>query len=120
MFLKLVWFGSKICVVSIKIRSKAIHYLQSRENVHFLLPPLIILIYTGCRLDQTLSKCIASFQKVKVLKCKERTALHFQSFTVFPLWESVMVLWFVVRYFMSILVLQFISKTLQYSHCGSL
>ena len=42
---------------------------QYRENVHFLPPPLILRLYTGCRLDQTLSKCIASFKKVKVLKC---------------------------------------------------
>ena len=43
--------------------------LQYRENVHFLLPPLILRLYTGCRLDKTFSKCIASFKKVKVLKC---------------------------------------------------
>ena len=46
-----------------------IHRLQYRENVHFLLPPLILRLYTGCRLGQTLSKCIASLKKVKVLKC---------------------------------------------------
>ena len=45
------------------------HHLQYRENVHFLLPPLILRLYTGCRLGQTLSKCIASFKKVKVQKC---------------------------------------------------
>ena len=39
------------------------------ENVHFLLPPLILRRYTGCRLDQTLSKCTANFKKVRVLKC---------------------------------------------------
>ena len=37
--------------------------------MHFLLPTFILRLYTGCRLDQTLSKCIASFIKVKVLKC---------------------------------------------------
>ena len=47
----------------------AIHHLKYRENVHFLLPPLILRLYIGCRLDQTLSKCIASFKKVKLLKC---------------------------------------------------
>ena len=65
MFLKLVLFSSKTCIVGNKIRFKAIHHLQYRENVHFLLPPLILRLYTGCRLDQTLSKCIASFKKQK-------------------------------------------------------
>ena len=37
--------------------------LQYRENVHYLLQPHILRLYTGCRLDQTLSKCIASFKK---------------------------------------------------------
>ena len=37
--------------------------------MHFLLPPLISRLYTGFRLDQTLSKYIASYKKVKVLKC---------------------------------------------------
>ena len=32
-------------------------------------PLLILRLYTGCRLSQTLSKCIVSFKKVKVLKC---------------------------------------------------
>ena len=41
MFLKLVLFGSKMCIAGNKIRFKAIHHLQYRENVHFLLPPLI-------------------------------------------------------------------------------
>ena len=48
-----------------------IHHLQYRENVHFLIPPLILRLYTGCRLGQTLSKCIASFKKVEVLKLKD-------------------------------------------------
>ena len=64
-----MYFSIKICIVSNKIRFKAIHHLQYRENVHFLLQPLILYLYTGCRLDQTLSKCITSFKKVKVLKC---------------------------------------------------
>ena len=69
MFLKLVQFGSKICTADNKIRLKAIHYLQYRENEHVLPPPLILRLYSGCRLGQILSKCIASFKKVKVLKC---------------------------------------------------
>ena len=36
--------------------------------MHFLLPPLILRLYTGCRLDQTLSKCIASYKKSKSAK----------------------------------------------------
>ena len=53
-----------------QIRFKVIHHLQYRENVHFLLPPLILRLYTGCRLDQTLSKCIASFNKKRYgIKC---------------------------------------------------
>ena len=39
MFLKLVWFGSKICIVSIEIRFHAIHHLQSHENLRFLNQP---------------------------------------------------------------------------------
>ena len=63
-----MYFGSKICIVSNKIRLKVTHYLQCRENVHFLLPPLILRLYTRCDLDQTLSKCIASFKKSKHAK----------------------------------------------------
>ena len=51
-----------------KIRFKAIHHLQYHENVHFLLPPLILRVKTGCRLDQSLSKCIASYKKSKSAK----------------------------------------------------
>ena len=40
--LKLVCFGSKICIESIKIGFKAIHHLQRRENLRLLLPPLIL------------------------------------------------------------------------------
>ena len=69
MFLKLVYFGSKICIVSIKICFKAFHHLQSCENVCLLHPPLILRLYTGCRLDKTFSKSVVGFKKVKVLKC---------------------------------------------------
>ena len=55
------------CLVSTKIRFKAIHHLQSLDNLRFLLPPLILRLYTGCRLDQNFSKSITGFQKVKVL-----------------------------------------------------
>ena len=61
--LKTILSGATL-IVGNKIRFKAIHHLQYRENVHFLLPPIILRLYTGCRLDQTLSKCIASFKKV--------------------------------------------------------
>ena len=67
MTLKFVCLGSMIGIVSIKIRFKAIHHLQSLENMRFLLPPLILRLYTGCRLDQNFSKSIIDFQKVKVL-----------------------------------------------------
>ena len=36
--------------------------------MHFLLPPLILHLYTGCRLYQILSKSIASFKIVKSAK----------------------------------------------------
>ena len=67
MILKFVCLGSKICIVSIKIRFKAIHLLQSFENLRFLLPPLILRLYNGCRLDQNFSKSIIGFKKIKVL-----------------------------------------------------
>ena len=67
MILKFVCLGSKTGIVSIKIRFKAIHHLQSLENLRFLLPPLILRLYTGCRLDQNFSKSIIGYQKVKVL-----------------------------------------------------
>ena len=51
------------------IRFEVIHHLQSRENLRFLLPSLILSIYPWCRLDQTLSKCIAFFfSKIKSAK----------------------------------------------------
>ena len=68
MFLKLDCFGSKIRIESIKIGFKAIHHLQSRENLRLLLPPLILRLQTGCRLDESFIKSFACFQKVKVLK----------------------------------------------------
>ena len=68
MFLKLDCFGSKICIESIKICFKAIYHLQSRENLGLLLPPLILPLYTGCRLDESFSKFFAGFQKVKSAK----------------------------------------------------
>ena len=67
MILKFDRLGSMICNVSIKIRFKAIHHLQSLENLRFLLPLLILRLYTGCALDQNSSKSIIGFQKVKVL-----------------------------------------------------
>ena len=67
MILKFVCLGSIICIVSIQIRFKAIHHLQSLDILRFLLPPLILRLYTGCRLDQNFSKSIIGFQKVKVL-----------------------------------------------------
>ena len=63
MILKFVCLGSIICIVS----TLAIHHLQSLNNLRFLLPPLILRLYTGCRLDQNFSKSIIGFQKVKVL-----------------------------------------------------
>ena len=47
------------------MRFNVIRHLQSRENLRFLHPPLILRLYTMCRLDQTLSKCKTSFQKSK-------------------------------------------------------
>ena len=67
MILKFFCLGSMICIVSIQIRFKAIHHLQSLENLRFLLPPLILRLYTGCRLNKNFSKSIIGFQKVKVL-----------------------------------------------------
>ena len=67
MILKFVCLGSIICIVIIEIFFKAIRHLQSLENLRFLLPPLILRLYTGSRLDQNFSKSIIGFQKVKVL-----------------------------------------------------
>ena len=67
MILKFACLGSIICIVSIKIRFKAVHHLQSLDNLRFLLPPLILRLYTGCRLDQNCNKSIIGFQKVKLL-----------------------------------------------------
>ena len=38
------------------------------ENLHFLLPPLSLHLYTGCRLDQNFSKSILDFTKSKSTK----------------------------------------------------
>ena len=67
MNLEFVCVGSIICIVSIIIRFKAIHYLQSLENLRFLLPSLTSRLYTGFHLDQNFSKSILGFQKVKML-----------------------------------------------------
>ena len=67
MILKFVCLGSIICIASMKIRFKAIHHLQSLENVRFLIPPLILRLYTVCRLNKNFSKSIIGFKKVKVL-----------------------------------------------------
>ena len=67
MILNFVCLGSLICIVTIKIRFKAIHQLQSLENLCFLLPSLFLGLYTGHRLDQNFSKSNIGFQKVKVL-----------------------------------------------------
>ena len=68
MILKFVCLGSIICIVSIKIRFKAIYHLQSLETLRFLLPPLILRLYTGCCLDQNFSKSIIGFQKVNIIQ----------------------------------------------------
>ena len=44
-------------------KQQASRHLQYRESMHFLLQPFILQLYTGCRLDQTLSKNIASLKK---------------------------------------------------------
>ena len=67
MIFEFVCLGSIICIVSIKMRLKAIHHLQSLENLRFLLPTLILRLYSGCGLDQNFIKSIIGFQKVKVL-----------------------------------------------------
>ena len=86
MNLKFVCLGSIICIVSIKIRFKAIHHLQSFENLRFLRPSLILRLYTGYRLGQNFSKSIIGFQKVKVLKIINYiNALCFQNFAIFLL-----------------------------------
>ena len=41
---------------------------KSRENLCLLHRPLILRLYSECRLDETLSKSVACFLKVKVLK----------------------------------------------------
>ena len=63
MFLKLVCFGSKIYIESIRIGFKAIHHFKSRKN---LAPSTPTPHFTS--LDESFSKSLAGFQKVKVLK----------------------------------------------------
>ena len=67
-FLKLVWFYSKLCIVSVKILFKVIHHLQRRANLPFRRPPLILCLYNVCRLNQTLSKLHCLFSKSKRAK----------------------------------------------------
>ena len=67
MLFKFDCLGSIIRIVIIKIRFKAIHHLQSIENLRFLLPSVILRLYTWCRLDESFSKSSIGFQKVKVL-----------------------------------------------------
>ena len=67
MIIKFVCLGSILCIVGIKIRFKAISHLHSLENLRFLLPPLILRLYTGCPFDQNFSNSIMGFQKVKAL-----------------------------------------------------
>ena len=55
-FLKWVWFDSKIFIASTKIRFKAIHHLQSGENLCFLLPPFILRLYTQVGISGTTAK----------------------------------------------------------------
>ena len=75
MILKFVCLDSIICIVSIKIRFKAIHHLQSLENLRFLPIPLILRLYTVCRLDQSFSKSIIGFPKVKYQIIKDTNAI---------------------------------------------
>ena len=85
MILKFVCWGSIICIVSIKIRFKAIHHLQSLENLLFLLPPLILRLYTGCRQDQNFSKSTLGFQKLIVLNYSGYKCPSFLKLAVFLL-----------------------------------
>ena len=62
-FLKLVCFGSKICIESIKIGLKAIHRLQSRENLRLLLPFPHFMSLDWVPLDESFSKSVAGFKK---------------------------------------------------------
>ena len=66
-FLKLAWFGNKIFILCIKVGFKEILHLRSRAILRFLLPPLILRLYSRYRFDQTISSCLAIFQRLKVL-----------------------------------------------------
>ena len=46
-FLKLVWFGSKICIVSIKIRFKVIYYCKTVETCTFNSHPQFYVFIQG-------------------------------------------------------------------------
>ena len=46
-FLKLVWFGSTICIVSIKIRFKAINYCKAVETCTFYSHPQFYVFILG-------------------------------------------------------------------------
>ena len=70
MFLKSAWFGNELYILCTKVGFVATHHLQCRENLCFLLPSLILHLYTACRFNQTISERIAIFQRVKVLKFK--------------------------------------------------
>ena len=65
MILKLVYFGRKICIVSIKKGLKQFIIYKAVKTYAFYTHPSF---YTGCRLDKTFSNSITGFQKVKVLK----------------------------------------------------
>ena len=67
MFLKLVLLSSKICIVSNKIHFKAIHFLQYRENVHFLLPLLILWFRHFSRILFSRNFAYARFRENKTL-----------------------------------------------------
>ena len=84
MFLKLICFGSKIYIVSIEIRFKAIHHLQRHENLHLLLPPLILCLFTGYRFDKPFRKSFAVFQNVNVLKYLGYKCLSFPKLCGIP------------------------------------
>ena len=85
MFSKLVYFGSKICIVSIKYVSKRFIIYKAVKTNSFYIHPLTLRLYTGCRLDETFSKSGAGFQKVKEQSIMGISALHFLNFAVFLL-----------------------------------
>ena len=84
MFLKLICFGRKICIVIIEMRFKAIHNLQRRENLRLLLPPLFLHLFAGCRFEEPFSKPLADFQNVNVLKYLGYKCLSFPKLCGIP------------------------------------